>query len=193
MIAGKFHDCRSASARARCCVASFLKAACRAWATSGHLRRCSNPSVAFFAEPPSMPTCRQWRAAQCAADRRNHRRLARSLHKGPGSQHPAAEAAPVHKQNGKRWKIEPFGGCLALIRACGSIKSSCWLSGGTMKFPRRRFLQLTASAAALPAVSRIATAQTYPTRPITMVVPFAAGGGADAIARRFSPANQTAA
>jgi hypothetical protein len=35
MIAGKFHDCRSASARARCCVASFLKAACRAWARFG--------------------------------------------------------------------------------------------------------------------------------------------------------------
>jgi hypothetical protein len=36
--------------------------------------------------------------------------------------------------------------------------------------PRRRFLTLAAGAAALPAVSRIARAQTYPTRPITMIV-----------------------
>ena len=41
--------------------------------------------------------------------------------------------------------------------------------------PRRRFLTLAAGAAALPAVSRIASAQTYPTRPITMIVPFPAG------------------
>jgi len=45
-----------------------------------------------------------------------------------------------------------------------------------MTFARRRFLHLAASAAALPAVSRIAEAQTYPTRPITMIVPFPAGG-----------------
>jgi tripartite-type tricarboxylate transporter receptor subunit TctC len=48
-----------------------------------------------------------------------------------------------------------------------------------MKILRRQFLHLAASAAALPALSRIASAQTYPTRPITMIVPFPAGGGTD--------------
>jgi tripartite-type tricarboxylate transporter receptor subunit TctC len=47
-----------------------------------------------------------------------------------------------------------------------------------MKVSRRRFLHLMTGAASLPAVSRVATAQSYPTRPI-IVVPFAAAGTAD--------------
>jgi len=52
-----------------------------------------------------------------------------------------------------------------------------------MEFPRRQFLHLAAGAAALPAISRIARAQAYPTRPITMIVPFPAGGPTDVVGR----------
>jgi tripartite-type tricarboxylate transporter receptor subunit TctC len=48
---------------------------------------------------------------------------------------------------------------------------------------RRKFLRLTAGAAVLPAITPIARAQAYPARPITIVVPYPAGGPADAVAR----------
>src|SRR5262245_55419899 len=52
-----------------------------------------------------------------------------------------------------------------------------------MKLPRRQFLRLATAAATLPAVSSIVRAQAYPTRPMTMIVPYSAGGPTDTIAR----------
>jgi tripartite-type tricarboxylate transporter receptor subunit TctC len=52
-----------------------------------------------------------------------------------------------------------------------------------MKLPRRTFLHLAAGAAAMPAASRVTRAQTYPSRPITMMVPFPPGGLTDVVGR----------
>ena len=56
-----------------------------------------------------------------------------------------------------------------------------------MKFPRRAFLHLAVAAAALASTPRFAGAQLYPSRPLTMIVTFAAGGGDDILARIVAP------
>src|SRR5450631_1207242 len=53
----------------------------------------------------------------------------------------------------------------------------------SMKLSRRKFMHVAAGAAALPALSPVARAETYPARPITLVAPFPAGGPVDTIAR----------
>ena len=59
--------------------------------------------------------------------------------------------------------------------------------GIAMKLPRRGFLHLAAAAATLPAISRVARAQAYPTRPLRWIVGFPPGGGADTVARIVGP------
>jgi tripartite-type tricarboxylate transporter receptor subunit TctC len=52
-----------------------------------------------------------------------------------------------------------------------------------MKLPRRKFLYLAASAVPLSSISRIARAQTYPARPVRVIIPYAPGGPTDVFGR----------
>src|SRR5262249_4442071 len=69
--------------------------------------------------------------------------------------------------------LHPFGGCP--VRACDRRSGK----RTPMKLPRRQFLHLAAGGAALLAVSRIAWAQAYPSRPVRIIVNLAPGGGLD--------------
>src|SRR5499425_1189007 len=60
-----------------------------------------------------------------------------------------------------------------------------------MKLPRRQFLHMAAGAAALPAASRVARAQAYPTRPVRIIVGFAAASSPDTTARLVGQALST--
>ena len=56
-----------------------------------------------------------------------------------------------------------------------------------MKLPRRRFLQLSAGGLTVPAISRMARAQAYPSKSLRWIIGFPAGGGADTVARIMEP------
>src|SRR5262245_49446487 len=81
------------------------------------------------------------------------------------------------------------GGRLSRPRTSKENKSGSRLAfqgSNMMKLPRRKFLHLAADAAALAAVSRVAQAQAYPTRPVRIIVGFPAGGTGDINARMIS-------
>ena len=88
---------------------------------------------------------------------------------------------------GSRWREPRRRGVKAGFIFTGTARSIVRMAAGSeanaMRIPRRRFLHMAAGAAALPAASSIAGAQTYPSRPITIVVGFAAGAATDTIAR----------
>lgn len=68
----------------------------------------------------------------------------------------------------------------------GTLGRAATWEGPTMKHPRRKFLHLLVGAAALPALTRIASAQAYPVRPIRLVIPFPPGGVFDATGRPWA-------
>src|SRR5262249_35081325 len=83
--------------------------------------------------------------------------------------------APGGRASLKTNRIDSFG------RPRRGGRASSWRF--TMKLPRRRFLHLAGGAVALPALARIARADTYPSRPVHFIVSFAAGGPNDTTAR----------
>jgi tripartite-type tricarboxylate transporter receptor subunit TctC len=73
--------------------------------------------------------------------------------------------------------------CLSATAVVMSATPATILGIDCMKLPRRRFLRLAAGAAALPALSRVAGAQAYPSHPARIVVGYTAGGVSDILAR----------
>src|SRR6195256_854084 len=83
----------------------------------------------------------------------------------------------------RRAKFVPCRPTIEMVGEPPAGRAASLSEGHAMKVPRRRFLQFAAGAAALPAVSKIARAQTYPTRSLRMIIGYPPGGSADITAR----------
>ena len=92
----------------------------------------------------------------------------------------ACQASPASDYRSNPTAFINSGACSTAGRGYLRPKAT---RGDDMKLPRRRFLHLATSAAALPASSRFAWAQAYPSRPVHILVGFAAGGPTDIFAR----------
>src|SRR5262249_29220385 len=99
-------------------------------------------------------------------------------------QTPEALAAQQQAEIEKWWAILKAANIKAEnIKAEKGASAPVFLGSDGVKLPRRTFLHLAAGAAALPVVSRVAAAQSYPARPVRLVVGFAAGSTTDILAR----------
>src|SRR4051794_8409130 len=94
-----------------------------------------------------------------------------------------APAATLRVLRPRPSPVAPPPGTSIMLLTYPVIRWEGWPMTNAKNPHRRQFLHVAAGAAALPAMPPIAPAQTYPSRPITMIVPFAAGGNSDTIGR----------
>src|SRR6516162_1568530 len=139
------------------------------------MARCS--STAAWPRRRLPPTRRRWRRSRTASAprsaRQKRRRRPAIWPRRGGTTPPRWRSPRMPIRSARR----------SLLRAPSSRRRADRNEASTLKLARRRFLHLATAAAALPSVSRMATAQTYPTRPVRLIIGYPPGGSADITAR----------